>query len=252
MGKQPYIPIYIGDWEQDTNCLTLEAEGAWLKIVFKCWKNKGIFLTNYDSLSILLKISHEKVAKILLELKSNNVCEITERDDGFLLIICRRIVREHELSEVRKVSGKLGGDRKKESGKQKSSKQQAKVKQTPEYEYENKGLKNKKESPKISKIVFPFDSEAFREKWDQWVEYRKQIGKPLKSILAIQAGLRQLSKFPEEKAMAMIEQSIANQWQGLFELKQSTNGKLTNTKQQQNDAADEYLAKHYGAKLGIG
>jgi hypothetical protein len=27
-GKEPYIPLYIGDWEKDTNMLSLEAEGG--------------------------------------------------------------------------------------------------------------------------------------------------------------------------------------------------------------------------------
>lgn len=111
MGKQPYIPLYIGDWEQDTNCLSLEAEGACLKIVFKCWKNKGIFMTNVDSLCRLLKVDHQKFATILLELKTNNIFDLHEREDGCMLFTSRRIVRDIEISSKRAVSGSKGGSK---------------------------------------------------------------------------------------------------------------------------------------------
>lgn len=53
--------------------------------------------------------------------------------------------------------------------------------------------------------------------WNQWVEYRIQIRKPLKpaSILAAQ---RKLAAFGSDQA-AVVEQSIANGWIGLFSLK---------------------------------
>lgn len=111
MGKQPYIPIYIGDWEQDTNCLSLEAEGACLKIVFKCWKNQGIFMTNVDSICRLLKIDRIKFAAILLELKTNHIFDIAEREDGAILFTSRRVVRDLDISAKRKVSGSKGGSK---------------------------------------------------------------------------------------------------------------------------------------------
>lgn len=53
--------------------------------------------------------------------------------------------------------------------------------------------------------------------WKRWIDYRKQIRKPLKpaSILAAQ---RKLAAYGSDQA-AVVEQSIANGWTGLFELK---------------------------------
>lgn len=53
--------------------------------------------------------------------------------------------------------------------------------------------------------------------WKRWLAYRKQIRKPLKpaSILAAQ---RKLAAFGSSQA-AVVEQTIANGWTGLFELK---------------------------------
>lgn len=64
--------------------------------------------------------------------------------------------------------------------------------------------------------------------WGRWVEYRRQIKKPIKpaSILSAQQAL---AKHGQHQA-AVVEQSIANGWQGLFELK--------NTQQRANGRAD--------------
>ena len=53
--------------------------------------------------------------------------------------------------------------------------------------------------------------------WETWVDYRKQIRKPLKpaSILAAQ---RKLAAFGCDQS-AVVEQSIANGWTGIFQLK---------------------------------
>jgi uncharacterized protein YdaU (DUF1376 family) len=69
------------------------------------------------------------------------------------------------------------------------------------------------------KIVFPFKSENFNFWWDCWIKYRKDIKRPYKSNLSIQAALKNLSNYSEDEACKMIETSIANQWQGIFELK---------------------------------
>ena len=56
--------------------------------------------------------------------------------------------------------------------------------------------------------------------WERWVSYRKAIKKPIKpaSMGAMQLKLLRLSKDPAVQAK-IIDASIENQWQGLFELK---------------------------------
>lgn len=60
--------------------------------------------------------------------------------------------------------------------------------------------------------------------WIRWLDYRKQIRKPLKPV-SIPAAQRELSAFGSDQA-AVVEQSVANGWQGLFALK--TAAKKTN------------------------
>lgn len=64
--------------------------------------------------------------------------------------------------------------------------------------------------------------------WTAWTVYRKQIGKPVKPA-SIPAAQRKLAAHGTSQA-AVVEQSIANGWQGLFELKTSTPGRQQPTK----------------------
>lgn len=101
MAKIPYIPLYIGDWEQDTNCLSLQAEAAWLKIIFKMHKDgkSGVYKTSTKSLQNLWKTDTKTVQEILNELLENNICEL---EIGETIIFSnRRMIREREIGEKR-------------------------------------------------------------------------------------------------------------------------------------------------------
>lgn len=58
----------------------------------------------------------------------------------------------------------------------------------------------------------------FAEKWTEWIKYRKEIKKPLKSSMAISRCLNQLDVVSEVDAIEMINHSIRNQYQGIFPL----------------------------------
>lgn len=69
----------------------------------------------------------------------------------------------------------------------------------------------------------PFSEEEFLEAWQGWLVYKKQIGDSYKSPQSIPLALKNLanaSKNDYKKAIAIIHQSIANGWKGLFELKE--------------------------------
>jgi hypothetical protein len=60
----------------------------------------------------------------------------------------------------------------------------------------------------------PLDQEA----WAKWVEYRKIIKKPLKPANYPNT-MRGLQRFGKDQ-MAVVQQSLEREWQGLFELKE--------------------------------
>lgn len=55
--------------------------------------------------------------------------------------------------------------------------------------------------------------------WERWVAFRKAIRKPIKPISESAMKLK-LSRYGADQA-AVVDQSISNQWQGLFDLKVS-------------------------------
>ena len=80
----------------------------------------------------------------------------------------------------------------------------------------------------ISKnLDYPFNSDGFIKKWNEWKEYKKSCHKfSFKSDSSEKLSLNQLSKLSnnlEPIAIEIINQSIANGWKGFFELKTTQN-----------------------------
>jgi len=95
-------------------------------------------------------------------------------------------------------------------------------------------------------LTFPFTDELFLNRWEAWKEYKKEQFRFTYRHKGEQAALKsigELSGGSVKKAVAIIEQSMANGWRGLFELKQSFKG---NEQYEQMMAkwSDDVLKKH--------
>lgn len=101
-GREPYIPLYIGDWEKDTNMLSLEAEAGWLKIIFKMFQNgkTGVYKISTKALQNLWRKSSEEVKEIIQELLDANVCGIDSNGKEYVFKN-RRMVRQYDISVKR-------------------------------------------------------------------------------------------------------------------------------------------------------
>lgn len=89
-----------------------------------------------------------------------------------------------------------------------------------------------------------FVNPEYAETFTTWLEYkreRRESYKSDKSLRAAYSKLLQLSENDPQKATAIIEQSMANNWAGLFELKTERNGNQNrnpySSKQEANDYA---------------
>jgi len=78
------------------------------------------------------------------------------------------------------------------------------------------------------------------ESWDRWLDYRSKIRRPLKPV-SIPAAQRELAAFGADQA-AVVQQSIANGWQGLFEVKR-VNGAVPARSRVKLKTADEIEAE---------
>ena len=83
------------------------------------------------------------------------------------------------------------------------------------------GKENKNKNPEL---VFPFSSEQFLLVWGELCKEKKWRNK---SHRALQASLRTISKYSEQDAIAMIEQAIAGEYQGLHPVNNKSYGKTT-------------------------
>lgn len=135
MGKLPYIPVYIGDWAQDTDDITLEAEGALIRLVFKLWKakEKGQLLFSFSRLCILFKKPEVETRKILYEIHEKEVLNVTFLADDMVKIVSRRMVKAVSKSATYSENGKKGG----RPLKTKKANTKAKTKLIPDNEYDN-------------------------------------------------------------------------------------------------------------------
>lgn len=84
---------------------------------------------------------------------------------------------------------------------------------------EKERVKTKKKNPPTPP-EFPknLDTPEFRQAWSDWEQHHREIKKKL-TPLAVKRQLKILESYGLPDAIAMIEQSISNGWQGLFELK---------------------------------
>jgi hypothetical protein len=161
-------------------------------------------------------------AKFALDLlKQKKTANIDLLDTGEYKIVSRRMKKDAEISAIRSEVGKKGVDAKFANNFAKA-KPKAKAKQNTDIDTDI-DIDNK-----TTNVVVPFESENFKLAWSNWKKYRSQSGKPYKSGISEQAALKKLSMYSEDTAIKMIEESIANCWQGLFEIKQNNNGKFTN------------------------
>ena len=134
----PNIPIYIGDWERDCNVLSLEAEAAWMRVIFKMWTKgkQNTIKIPAKSLQNLWRCSKEQVQDILNELTYNEIAEI-QVSEGFIEFGCRRFMKENELSQVRSKAAKSSSNKYKSKAKPKQTSNKSEQNTENDYENEN-------------------------------------------------------------------------------------------------------------------
>lgn len=94
----------------------------------------------------------------------------------------------------------------------------------------------------------------FAEKWAEWIVYKSQIKDSYKSPKSATAKAKQLSRYSEDVAIQMIDESIANGYKGIFPLK-ATNGKQVEPNQTyktpEAKKLSDYQPKKYDRAKGI-
>lgn len=95
-------------------------------------------------------------------------------------------------------------------------------------------IEQKEEHEVEQGVVLPWESDDFKRMWSEWKQERKERKTKKYTLRGEQAALHKLqtdSNGDEQTAIAIIQQSIANSWTGLFPLKASKGGRNHNNGQ---------------------
>jgi len=99
--------------------------------------------------------------------------------------------------------------------------------------------KQEQEKERVAKATVPPGLDLVT--WERWVGYRKAIKKPIKAP-SLEAAMLELAKYGESQA-AVVQQSIAHTWQGLFELKSANGSGSARATTRPRKTADELEAE---------
>lgn len=113
------------------------------------------------------------------------------------------------------------------------------------------GQKEKETKPEFSldDVIWPFESKEFDSTWMLWLSYRKERGLAKYKPIGLQACLKDLAKISdgsESKAIDIIHNAIAKNWQGLFPIRENNQ----NNGRNQTRFTQEGLAAAVYAKWG--
>jgi hypothetical protein len=227
----PYFKFITAEWLTGNIAHEpFEVQGLFINICALYWQRNGVL---------------EKDDVVLRFKKKNLIDKLSGRfffESGRFIRIAfldEQLTDRQSLSETNKNNGQKGGRPKKTE-----TKADTKANETNKEKRREEKEKNKKRE---EEMVFPWDSENFKKWWGMWITYKlEQHKESYKSNLTQQAALKKLNELAggvEEVACLIIEQSIANSWKGLFELKQSKNGTGANKQGKQAEFAEYFKNK---------
>jgi len=207
-----YYSHHIGDFIKDTSNLDDHHLATYLRMMWVYYTEEKPLSDDVDDIAFAVR-SDEKTVRLLLRhffQKVGNEWHHNRCD--------REIAEYHGKSE--KARNSANARWKNAKAMQTHSERNA---NEPVFNANQEPITNnqepitKKEKKGASaEIVFPDGLDQMA--WTRWVEYRKAAGKALRPV-SWQSAIDALVKHGPNQ-MAVVEQSIANGWQGLFALKQ--------------------------------
>lgn len=102
------------------------------------------------------------------------------------------------------------------------------------------------------KYILPHSTQ-FKAKWEEWCKYRSELKKPYKTQSGITMALSKLGKMSEIDAISMIDNSMSNEYQGLYgDGKKNEKGETdTHYTEPKETTVSKYKAKEFDRAEGI-
>jgi len=161
----PYIPLYVADYEADTSHLSMEEDGAYMRLLRLCWRTPGCSVPD-DPKWIMRKM--RVTADEFYRAVEPVIDEFFTRADG--RIFQARLQREHAsieaLQSKRSAAGKRGNEKRwglktNEKGSRKATDLRSQLEPEPEPLKREAKASPKRGSRLPSNWVLPSD-------WGQW------------------------------------------------------------------------------------
>lgn len=210
----PYIPLYVTDYEADTAHLSIEEDGAYMRLLRLCWRTPGCSIPD-DRKWIMRKMratadEYDRVIEPVLD-------EFFTRGMGrwFQARLQLEYQRIHDLHEKRSAAGKAGNNKRWSLKTKQKMPRKAKSLQShlePEPEPELKGV-NPLTPLAILRTVLR------QETAEDFIAHRKAMRKPVTEVAAKRL-VAAVKGHPDPDTV--FDTSIRNGWQGVFPEKITT------------------------------
>lgn len=217
MAKAPAFQFYVKDWLTDTELgqCSPATRGIWMDLLSNMWSapERGRLDGTEKGFAQVCRCTERQMHVALTELERTQTASVTRNGKVTdrhtkVTVVNRRMWREEE-------------ERKSNAGRQMRHREKKKRKC---HGKNNGKVTPPSPSPSPSALKEPpfppvLDTPEFRSKWQEWETYRKQKKQALTPI-GRKRKLTALAKVGVQEAIAQIDQSIEQGWQGLFPLKQ--------------------------------
>ena len=212
--KAPAFQFYAQDFLTGTLHLTMEERGLYITLLSLQWSKGSI---PKERLGLVIQREWEDVPPLVKE-KFDDLVEFVRNNRLY-----QAKLKMDSFREKQRINGLKGG-------RPIKSKTQSKPKNIPikssSIEDRSKKIEVRKKKKEIE-VELPFASEIFSETWDTFLKMKWDAHKfRYKSIASMKrqlSNLLELSGNDETKAIQILNQSIANQWAGIFEIKNNNN-----------------------------
>lgn len=224
MSKLPAFQFYPGDWRKDVGVqsLSYHDRGVWWEMLCLMHESekRGLLVLNGRPMNDEVLARTLGLDKQILTTTITNLLDlgVASRDDSNGALMCRRMVRDENLRQIRTEAGKKGGN-----PVLVNQKPTTEVKQIPTPS-SSVSTASSTSLPKSTPVAFSIPEWIDSEAWAGFEEMRKNIRAPL-TDRARNGIIKELQKVcpAGDNGAAILDQSTRNSWRGIFPLK-SSNG----------------------------
>lgn len=235
--RSPWFAFYPSDFLVGTARMTPEAVGGYMRLLCHLWETGPI--PNDDSMLAMLSglgLAWQQHGASILEKLSQN-----EQGDYFSSRLEKERQQREEIRQKRILAGQKGG-RSKKGGKASaeasaeanaqanaqasaSANDSANAEATTSTSTTTTTPTSTTKKGKAAPSDLPFDSEGFRQAWEDFEQHRREKRQKL-TPTARKRALEKIAKLEEPAAITVIGYSLENGYSGLFpECLQEMNGK---------------------------